>query len=96
MKVGDKLLCKKKYHPAEYSYYYNNNLEWFTIGKYYIIVTVTSTYIFIKNNDDDDDVHFDIFNDIRLGAKSHGLLNEYFYTDQEIRKMKLNKIVDTK
>ena len=78
LKVGDKLLCKKKYTS-------------YMRGKYYYVLKISKGYnnnyvfIYLKN---DNNIK-DWFN---FTKKSDYYIWNYFYTPKEIRRMKLKQL----
>ena len=84
LKVSDKLLCKKDF--IRYS------IVSITKGKYYTIRSIDSS--------DDDDIGVQIkYNDkyslswwFSYNIENDWYIWDYFYTDKEIRKMKLNQL----
>jgi len=81
MKAGDKLYCKKTYYATNQ---FNTTEEWVTKGKTYKVVIEDDFCIFsIIDNDGE-------YNNTLTIPK---ILNEYFYTQKELRKLKLQKIM---
>ena len=80
MKAGDKLLCKKEKHV------YKN----FVIDKYYTITDIYDECAYF----DYDWYSFSL--DKTLDKTSFNYVWDYFYTPQEVRKMKLKKLNDVK
>ena len=83
LKEGNKLLCKKNYQ--------NNNVDIFTFGEKYIII--------------DTDI-YDVYHFYLFDTKTQWLCNkqknigypylwDIFYTEQELRKIKLKKLCQT-
>ena len=86
LKVGDKLLCKKNIKISNVFFY---------AGEYYTINYIFK-YIFYNYNYREKE-GFDIY--IKCGSKRYCFNREhhiydYFYTTQEIRKMKLKQLND--
>ena len=84
LKVGDKLLCKKT--TSRYNYKYLNTIIIDTAslkeaGRYYNIFNIINNTIFF----DDGDYYY-------LYPKSLFYVWNYFYTPQELRKMKLERL----
>ena len=86
MKVGDKLICKKTLFCDGASY--------FTIGSIYSVMELESKDIVIKCNTGCifSGCGFLKSNKDGFVENHHWLLFEYFYTEKEIRRMKLDKL----
>ena len=81
LKAGDKLLCKKTTNYESMDKKYNINKE---RNKYYTITGVKDNYI----------VYFGVdYYSLNLNNSNYYIWN-YFYTPQEIRKMKLKQLND--
>lgn len=80
LKIGDKICCKIEFPNRDLSY-----SIWFSKDKYYIITVfdIETDTIGVMDNDGDR-VIFSL-----LGNRP---LHKYFYTEQEMRRFKLNKI----
>jgi len=81
---GDKVLCKKRLGG-----FFIKNTWWFTIGKYYIIDNISSSVtgeveFSIKDNYDD------------TFKFNNSIFKKHFYTKKEYRKLKLNKINESR
>jgi hypothetical protein len=84
MKVGNKVLCKKGF------FIYYDCCE-FKSGEYYSIVNISDTYIIVKNRFGGLDTF--IFEQSNYLSQNIKFFYDYFYTEKEIRKMKLNKLI---
>ena len=79
LKVGDKLLCKKKdRHCHCGKYYYISKIN--DSGLYTIVMSTIKNYIVVEK---------DCYS---LKKESTYYILDYFYTPQEIRKMKLERL----
>ena len=80
MKSGDKLYCKKELYVANFGIC-------FTLDKCYKVASVDVCYLFIQDNDGDN-LLFYFYKD----KVSDRVCNDYFYTEQELRKLKLDRL----
>jgi hypothetical protein len=94
MKKGDKLYCKKQlvynsttmHHLLGYRKY---SEVWFNNGEWYEIVFINVNDISIKDN-----VKQLVSFSLKKGIIDDRILSDYFYTEKELRKIKLNKIIN--
>lgn len=84
MKAGDKLYCKKRLNFLGDL----NSSDWFSVGKSYIISKVRYSYIYVIDNEGDE-VLF-VLNSIT--EFYYHKIDEYFYTMNYYRKLKLEKL----
>lgn len=82
MKVGDKIYCIKPEKARKYNYL--DNFPDFTNGKIYNIRTWYKSYLYLL----DDNGNFRFLADLREVLN----FNNYFYTEKEYRKHKLNNL----
>ena len=82
LRVGDKLLCKKNYNRIKKNDYRNGRSPCkIKKNEYYIITNIDISFYFFVDN------YW-----YSLDPNSNWYLWEYFYTPQEIRKMKLERL----
>ena len=83
MKVGDKLVCKREY-------YHYQNIQLFYVGEYYIIRDIMDNEISIYFKGIGWTTFFIDKN--KYTRCDYFYLYDYFYTEKEIRKLKLESI----
>jgi len=83
LKIGDILLCKKDYIYSKIS---------FSINKKYEIIQIV--YNSLENNNNS--VYYYVYDDNNssIEIRNDEDMNRYFYTNQEVRNMKLKKIYE--
>ena len=83
MRAGNRLYCKKR---LEAEMVWGKTPEsWFYVGKWYLINKTGYNYVFVLDNDGS----LVVFS---MDEKDSRSVQEFFYTEQDIRKMKLEKI----
>ena len=78
LKVGDRLLCKK--NTTNNNKY--NKYELFLKNEYYIITIIDNVYVYVCHDW------------YKLDQNSIWYLWDFFYTPQEVRKLKLKQLND--
>ena len=85
MKVGDKVICKKSLKKGDARIKMCKN---YIIENYIILYQGKLIYIKI------DGMNFHIIQDSNIGVSGSKDFSNYFYTEKEARKLKLEKIND--
>jgi hypothetical protein len=102
MKAGDKVYCKKSLHDADTDTASPREYN-FIVGNYYAVLesppydidNKKSGGVFLDSNDRDDSDERDNGYWFHYGTKHDSIVNrfsDYFYTEKELRKIKLEKI----
>lgn len=88
MKIGDKVYCIRTRLNTDRKIY--NNLTILTNGNYYTIIEIGDVFIKVSS----DIEHNFIYR--QKNSEIFYSFNDYFLTEKETRKQKLNKIYDAK
>ena len=88
MKKGNKILCKKDYFVDRNSGFSLYKVKLFKCGDFYEVISFTENYIVVKTNADPISENHTFF----WYSGDSKYIWDWFYTEKEIRKMKLNKL----